>query len=199
MQNRIEKEVVLKKFFLDFGVFNEEEIEAIVQNTQVKLFKKGTILLRENEICDQCYFIISGCVRQYQLVNGEERNTAFFVEKQAAILYESYINKKPSRHYLACIEDSVLITGTREQELELHKKYPKLTHLVNTIMPRDFIKIQDHLSSLINNSPEERYIDLMKNRPELLNRVPLYQLASYIGVTPESFSRIRKRIMSRNN
>ena len=185
----------LRKFIAKFDTFKQEEINAIVENTQVEFFKKGFILLREGEVCEKCYFVLSGCVRQYQLVDGVEKTTAFFTEEQAAVLYSSYMNRKPSEHYLACIEDCILTTGTREQEQQLHKQYPKLEYLVHTLMPHDYLKIQERLSSLINHTPEERYLILMEDQPELINRVPLHQLASYIGVTPESFSRIRKRIL----
>ncbi|MCG8329699.1 MAG: Crp/Fnr family transcriptional regulator [Chitinophagales bacterium] len=185
----------LRKFIEKFDTFKQEEINAIVENTQVEFFKKGSILLREGEVCEKCYFVLSGCVRQYQLVDGVEKTTAFFTEEQAAVLYSSYMNRKPSEHYLACIEDCILTTGTREQEQQLHKQYPKLEYLVHTLMPHDYLKIQERLSSLINHTPEERYLILMEDQPELMNRVPLHQLASYIGVTPESFSRIRKRIL----
>lgn len=185
----------LTKFISKFNAFDQNEINAIVENTQVEFFKKGTVILREEEVCTKCYFVLTGCIRQYQLVDGEEKTTAFFIEEQAAVLYSSYMNRIPSKYYLSCVEDCVVTTGTREQEQKLHKQFPKLEYLIHTLMPQDYSKIQERLASLINHNPEERYLILMENQPELLNRVPLHQLASYIGVTPESFSRIRKRIL----
>ncbi len=190
-----EAKKALGKFLSKFDTFSVDEINAIVEQTQVESFKKGEVLLREGQVCDKCYFILSGCVRQYQLLDGEEKTTAFFMEEQAAVLYHSYMERKPSQYYLSCVEDSIMLTGTHAKEQELHQKYPKLTYLIQTLMPHDFSKIQKRLSSLIKHSPEERYLMLLEDQPELLNRVPLYQLASYIGVTPESFSRIRKRII----
>lgn len=184
----------LATFISKFNVFTEEEIQAIVDNTKVEFFKKGTVILKEGEVCTKCYFVLSGCVRQYQLVDGEEKTNAFFLAEEAAVLYKSYLNKLPSDHYLSCVEDSVLITGTREEEEKLHLQYPKLSHMVHTLMQQDYSKIEERLTALINYNPEERYLMLMQTQPELMNRVPLHQLASYIGVTPESFSRIRKRV-----
>lgn len=185
----------LRKFIAKSDLFNQNEINAIVAKTQVGFFKKGTILLHEGALCDKCYFVLNGCLRQYQLVDGVEKTTAFFVEEQMAVMYTSYMQRKPSNHFLSCVEDCILTTGTWDEEQELHKEFPKLKYLVHTLMPQDYLKIQERLSSLINYSPEERYQVLMKNQPDLINRVPLHQLASYIGVTPESFSRIRKRIL----
>jgi CRP-like cAMP-binding protein len=187
----------LRQFISKFKSFDQSEINAIIENTHVESFKKGTTILKEGEVCTKCYFVLSGCVRQYQLVNGEEKTTAFFIEGQAAVLYSSYLEGRPSEYYLSCVEDSILTIGTREQEQKLHKQYPKLEYLIHTLMPQDYGKVQDRLALMINNNPEERYQILMKTQPELLGRVPLNQIASYIGVTPESFSRIRKRILKK--
>ncbi|AUP78572.1 Crp/Fnr family transcriptional regulator [Flavivirga eckloniae] len=186
---------LLAQFISKLNTFDENEITAIVENTQIESFKKGTLILEEGKICNKCYFVLKGCIRQYQLVNGEEKTTGFFMEGQAAVLYSSYLNKSPSKYYLSCIEDSVLTTGTREQEELLHKQYPKLEYLVHSLMPQDYTVAQERISLLNNHSPEERYIIIMKTQPELFRRVPLHYIASYIGVTPESFSRIRKRVL----
>ena len=191
------KKEALKQFISKFKSFDQSEINAIIENTHVESFKKGTTILKEGEVCTKCFFVLSGCVRQYQLVNGEEKTTAFFIEGQAAVLYSSYLEGRPSEYYLSCVEDCILTIGTREQEQKLHNQYPKLEYLIHTLMPQDYSKVQDRLASLINNNPEERYQILMKTQPELLDRVPLNQIASYIGVTPESFSRIRKRILKK--
>jgi CRP-like cAMP-binding protein len=189
------KEEALRQFIEKFKSFDQNDINAIIEHTHVESFSKGTVILKEGEVCTRCYFVLTGCVRQYQIVNGEEKTSAFFTEGQASVLYSSYLEGSPSEYYLSCIEDCTLTVGTREQEQKLHKQYPNLVHLIHTLMPQDYSKVQNHLSSMINNSPEERYLNLIKTQPELLGRVPLNQIASYIGVTPESFSRIRRRIL----
>jgi len=190
----ITMKTLLRDYISKFNTFDPEEIDAIVEHTQLESFRKGSIILREGEICTKCYFVISGCVRQFQLMNGDEKTTAFFQEGQAAVLYSSYMKQSPSTYYLYCLEDSVLVAGTREQEEILHKQYPKLAYLVHTLMPEDYVKMQERLALFSNYNPEERYQILLQTQPELIRRVPLHQLASYIGVTPESFSRIRKRV-----
>jgi CRP-like cAMP-binding protein len=189
------KEEALRRFMAKFESFDQNEINAIIEKTDVESFSKGTVILKEGEVCTRCYFVLTGCIRQYQIVNGEEKTSAFFTEGQASVQYSSYLKGSQSEYYLSCVEDCTLIVGTREQEQKLHKQYPKLVHLIHTLMPQDYSKVEDRLSSMINSSPEERYLNLIKNQPELLARVPLNQIASYIGVTPESFSRIRKRIL----
>jgi CRP-like cAMP-binding protein len=195
LYNSADMKNILRDFISKYNTFNPEEIDAIVEHTEVQSFKKGTVILKEGEVSSECYFIVSGCVRQFQLIDGSEKTTAFFQEGQAAVLYSSYMNKIPSDYYLSCVEDCILVAGTREAEEKLHKEYPKLAYLVHTIMPEDYANMQKRLAVLSNCNPEERYQVLLQTQPELLKRVPLHQLASYIGVTPESFSRIRKRVL----
>jgi CRP-like cAMP-binding protein len=193
-RSTITKEEALQSFISKFKSFNQDEINAIIGNTAVESIKKGTIVLKEGKVSTNCYFVLSGCIRQYQIVNGEDKTTAFFTEGQVIISYSSYLDSSPCQYNFSCLEDSILAIGTREQEQKLHKQFPKLEHLVHTLMPEDYSKVQERLASLMNNTPEERYQLLIRTQPELLGRVPFNQLASYIGVTPESFSRIRKRI-----
>lgn len=160
----------------------------------IETHAKGTLLLREGEITSRCYFILKGCIREYQLLDGVERNIAFFTEHQAVISYTSYLEQAPSQHYYTCLEDCVVLAGTRAQEQALHKLYPRLEFLTQTILQKDYQQVQRQLAMMISYSPEERYEYLLATRPELLQRVPLHHLASFIGVTPESFSRIRKRV-----
>lgn len=184
-------------FISQFDKFTHEEINAIVENTQLENFKKGTTILREGQICTKCFFVVKGSLRQYQIINGEEKTTAFFFEGDAAVLYSSYLEKKPSKYYLSTVENSILTTGTRVTETELHKKHPKLENLISTLMPLDYDKSQEHIELLTNYNPEERYQNILKTKPQIINRIPLHFIASYIGVTPESLSRIRKRIITK--
>ena len=98
----------LHNFLSSLNTFSRKEVDAIVDKTTLGHFKKGSVLLREGEICRQCFFVLSGCVRQYHLLDGLEKTTAFFTEGQAAVMYSSYMNQEPSAHYLVCTEDSVL-------------------------------------------------------------------------------------------
>ena len=128
-------------FISKFNVFTKQEIQAIVVNTKIESFKKGTVIQTEGEVCKKCYFILSGCIRQYQFVEGREKTKGFFLEEEAAVLYKSYLNKLPSHYYLSCVKDCILITGTRENEEKLHLLYPSLTHMVPTLMQQDYSKI----------------------------------------------------------
>ena len=173
-----------------------EAIE-IVDNINIQTYKKGTILLKEGMVSKKCYAVLKGCVREYYIKDGDEKTTAFFTEGQEVVSFTSYANKTPSKHYLSCVEESTLTVSTPEKEKEMYKRFPKLKVITRTMMELNSGKIQENLASFITSSPEERYKNLLKNRADLLNRVPQHQIASYLGIKPESLSRIRKRITSK--
>jgi CRP-like cAMP-binding protein len=183
------------QYLNDLPMFSEEEKQFLAANIKVVSFKKGELLVREGEVANQCYFVLKGCVRQYRLLDGEEKTTAFFLEQQAVVSYTSYVQKIPSNHYCVCVEDCSLIVGNPDTEKELYSQFPKLEAFTRAFMSEDFGKTQEAYSTFITSSPEERYLNLLKTQPELLQRVPQHQIASYLGMTPESLSRIRKRII----
>jgi CRP-like cAMP-binding protein len=187
----------LLNFLSHIPFLNEEERNAIAADLTVRRFKKGTVLLKEGEISSECYFVLKGCLRQYYLVEGEEKTTAFFTEQQAVTSFASYTEQTPSSHYLCCVEDVTLIVGNFSQEKAMYQKYPKLALITRSMMEQDYGKTQEQFAAFITSSPEKRYLDLLENRPDLLQRVPQHQLASYLGITPESLSRIRKRILAK--
>jgi CRP-like cAMP-binding protein len=184
----------LLHYISQFPALTDKEIKDIADNIPVQTFTKGTILLKEGDTADKCFFVLKGCVRQYHLVEDEEQTTAFFTEEQAVVSFASYSQQLPSKHYWSCVEDSVLVVGSLDYEQEMYRKFPKLAAITRALMEQDFGKTQEELVTFITSSPEERYRKLLADRPDLLGRVPQHQIASYLGVTPESLSRIRKRI-----
>lgn len=185
---------VLLKFIDKFDSLSKHEKQDIAHNLIVQTFKKGIVLLNEGEIANKCYFILQGCIRQYHLIDGEEKTTAFFTEEQAVVSFSSYSHQTPSTHYWVCEENTTALVGHLDQEQEMYQKFPKLSAITRELMEQDYGRTQESFATFIASSPEERYLLLLKNRPDLLHRVPQHQIASYLGIKPESLSRIRKRI-----
>lgn len=148
-----------------------EEMKAIVELFPVRTFKKGTILLRAGEVATETYYVLKGLVRQYYLTSGQ-----------------------PAKHFLSCLEESTLSIVARDKEVEFYQRFPRFEKMCRVSTEEELGNYQDMLATYITSSPEERYFNLTESRPELLDRVPQYQLASFLGVKPESLSRIRKRI-----
>jgi len=192
-----EQEQVLLDYISQIAPLSDTEIRTIFELISVKSYKKGKILLREGQIGSLCCFVLQGCVRQYYLIDGEEKTTSFFTEGQPVTTGGASFDNKPSKSYLVCNEDCVLIVGNPENEQEFFERMPRMEMFNRLGVEMELQKSQETLAEYIITNPEERYLNLMKTRPDLLERVPQYQLASFLGVTPESLSRIRKRIMGK--
>lgn len=176
---------------------SQEEIEAIVETMTIKQYKKGTVLLREGQISNAAYFVLEGCVRQYYLVDGNEKTNNFFTEEQWVISINSFRQNHPSSHFLDCCIDCSLVVGNREKEESLYKRFPKFETISRMVMEKVFAEQQEIMSSYITDTAEQRYLKLLKSRPDLFQKIPQYQIASYIGIKPESLSRIRKRLLGK--
>ncbi len=184
------------KYLSKYIPITEELEEEIKKAGFVKCFAKGTVLLEEGSISNECFFIIKGCIRSYYLKDGDEKTTDFFTEEQA-VVPSAYGKNEPSKHYLVCIEDTIAGVGTPEIETEMYQKFPQIESLNRALGEVIMAKQQDSFAEFKMASPEERYLALLKNRPDLTQRAPQHQIASYLGIKPESLSRIRKRMMKR--
>ena len=186
----------LVKFLLEFPNLNSEIVTKLSDMIPVVAPKKGTVLIREGEVPDECYFVLKGLVRQYQFIDGTERSTAFYTESNGTISSTHYSEQTPSTFYLECMEDCLLIAGNMELDEKHFEEFPELLEITKQMLENDLNNAKDTYSKFILSSPKERYLHFLASRPDLLNRVPLHQIASYLGMTPESLSRIRKRIVA---
>jgi len=171
----------------------EELAELFMGSSLVRSYPKGAILLREGELAREGYFILKGCMRSYVLKEGEDRTIDFFIEEDS-VLPLGYGQDLPSSHFLECLEDTVAVVGTPEEEERLLSEYPQLKEVCLAMSEVMAAKFQASLARYRTSSPEERYLDLLERRPDLPRRIPQYHIASYLGVQPESLSRIRKRL-----
>lgn len=185
------------EFISKYITLTEEEKKIITAQNLIKQYRKNDVLLAEGEMASTCYFVLKGCVRAYYIIDGEERNTDFFIESQT-ITPVSYLNRTPSEYYLACLEDCVIALGDEERNKALIEQVPRLGMLITQMSGELLMQKVVELDHFKNDSPEQRYLKLMENRPDLMNRIPLYHLASYLGITQVSLSRIRKRLSSTN-
>ncbi|MCM3630002.1 Crp/Fnr family transcriptional regulator [Paenibacillus glycanilyticus] len=174
---------------------SEEEQQMIVNEIPIEEYKKGTVLLRQGEVPTKCYFVLNGCIRQYSIdEEGNEVTSNFYTEEQAIAFFIHHKLDKSSDYAIACVEDSVLVVGDLDAEKDMYTKYTQLESMTRKMIEENFGHVQAEFAAFIASSPEERFKALLMNRPSLIDRVPQHQLASFLGITPESLSRIKKRM-----
>lgn len=186
-------ENLLFDFIAKYIHLTAEEKNALISLNIFKTVEKGTILLSAGKISNKSYFVLKGCIRTYYIQNGEERTTAFYTEMEG-ITPHCVFTKKASEYYIASVEDSILTISNPEIENEMFEKFPKFETLCRCLSEEVIFKQQLDFDDFKTSSPEQRYVNMLKKRPELLQRVPQYQLASFLGITPQSLSRLRARI-----
>jgi CRP-like cAMP-binding protein len=178
----------------NFQMLNKEEIEILVEKTIVVEFKKGTLLLKEGQIPRKCYMVVEGCAREYIIKDGEEKSTAFFMEGDSFTPHLK--DSKPSTYYWECAEDCVLTISNKNYEEEIRALLPRLDSVFQEIAIGKINTVRAEWNLFITSSPEERYHNLIETRPYLLERFPHHQIASYLGMKPQSLSRIRNRVLN---
>ena len=177
-----------------------EEEKVMRENIKVRSFSRGTLIAEEGAYPDvECYFVLQGCVRKYYLVDGEEKTTAFYTEGQPVNLSTPQQKQKniPCDFYLECLEDTLVTLGDEEGEAAFFAQFPRFEAICRKQAEEMLGELEATMAQYMISSPEQRYLSLLETRPDLLARVPQYHLASYVGVKPESLSRIRKRILQR--
>lgn len=183
----------LLEYLSSFGDITQEIEEAISENSIFKEFKKGDILLKEGESCKECYFIIAGCIRAFSLSEGNEQTIEFYTPEQS-LIPASYGTSSPSEYFLDCLTDTIVSVGNPELEQDTFKKFPQLESLSRKIAESILVKQQEIFRDFKSSTPTERYLAVLKEKPFIIQIAPQHQLASYLGITPESLSRIRKRL-----
>ena len=185
---------LLIQFLSEFKELTENQVHELAQYMTVAEIKRNSLLVSEGQRCNLCYFVLKGCLRQYVIREGDEKTIAIYTEKQAVNYYTNQGESQKSDSYLVSLEDTVLLIGDPENEKEIYSRFPILAEITGKMIVTDFGKAQSALAKMITSTPEQRYLNLLAERPELLQRVPQHIIASYLGITAESLSRIRKRI-----
>ncbi len=187
---------ILFDFISKYVSLTEDEKNAIVSLDLFRSVKKGTILLEAGQKSKDSYFILKGCIRTYYLVDGEEKTTGFYTETEV-LTPPCVISKTPSDYYISCSEDSILAVSNADMGVEVNSKFPKFETLCRILSEELLAKQRIDFDAFKTSSPEQRYLNLLEKRPDLIQRVPQHQLASYLGIQPQSLSRLRSRILEK--
>ncbi len=184
-------------FMSKYIALTEEEKNALLALDLFRTVKKGTVLLKEGQKSLDSYFVLEGCIRVYYLIDGEEKTTAFYTELDA-LTPHCVTTRTASDYFVSCTEDSILLVSNADMSVEVNKEFPKFDIMCRMLSEELLAKQQIDFDEFKTSSPEQRYLNLLEKRPDLIQRVPQHQLASYLGIKPQSLSRLRARILGKS-
>ena len=188
---------ILFNFISKYISITEEEKNVLLSLDLFRSAKKGTILLKEGQNSKESYFVINGCIRAYYVLKGEEKTTAFYTEMEA-LTPPCVISQTPSEYYISCVEDSILLVSNDDMSVEVNSKFPKFDIMCKRFSEELLAKQRIDFDEFKTSSPEQRYLNLIQKKPDLIQRVPQHQLASFLGIKPQSLSRLRARILEKS-
>jgi CRP-like cAMP-binding protein len=189
---------ILFDFISKYITLTDDEKNAILALDLFHSVNKGTILLKEGQKTNYNYFVLKGCIRCYYMIDGEEKTTAFYTEMEG-LTPNCVISKTPSEYYISCVEDSIILLSNDELSEDVNSKFPKFDIMCRKLSEELLAKERVQFDEFKTSSPEQRYLNLLQKRPDLLQRVPQYQIASYLGIKPQSLSRLRARILDKKS
>lgn len=174
--------------------FSDAELELVLGYFERAVFKKRHLVQPAGKVANAVYFVESGCLRLFCSKEGVDRTTYFFTEHMFAGTYDSFLSRRPSLIAIEALEETRVLVLSYAALEELYRVFPKMNEFVRKSIEQRFVVLHDLFTAYLLNSPEERYLTLLKERPELVQRIPQHHIASFLGVTPVSLSRIRRRI-----
>ena len=184
---------LLRKYFDKFIKLTDEEWLDF-QSCLIKLsVPKKNLILKQGEVCDFLAFIQEGIFRFYTVQEGEEKVTAFFFTGDFVTNYRSFLRAKPSEHYIEALQDGVIYKIQAQKLQILYDKHKNIERLGRLIAENLYLMVASRLDSFMFENPKQRYQNLVQRNSKLLVEIPQYMIASYLGVKPETLSRIRGR------
>jgi CRP-like cAMP-binding protein len=152
-----------------------------------------TVLLNAGEIANYVHFVKKGCLREWFNKDGKDITFQFFMEGQPVASIDSFMNGEPSLFSIESIEPSIIISVRKDDFEKLFTIYPEFKDRFQSFIFQRFRNYAQLFLSRITDTPKERYDDLVKNKPEIIKRIPQHYIASFLGITPVSLSRIRNK------
>lgn len=164
-----------------------------------KKILKGQFLLRDGEICTGTFFVEKGLLRMYSIdKNGKEHIIQFAPENWLISDRSSLFFNEKSKYYIEAVEDSEILILKNDFFMDLMEEFPLTAEKNDLLLQKHIRNLQNRVNSLLAETAEERYLNFIKMYPNLLLRVPQWMVASYLGITPESLSRVRKELAKKN-
>ncbi len=186
--------LIISLIFKDVS-FSKEEINLILNKLESVSFKKGETLLKANQTVTNQYYVKNGCLRTYFMdKSGKEHTIQFAIKDWWISDYTAFFSSKKAIMTIECIQDTELYIISRKNMEKLYLEIPKLETFFRKKMEKSFASFQKRIIASLSESAKERYISFIKTYPNIEQLIKNYHIASYLGITTESLSRIRKEI-----
>lgn len=189
----------LKKHIREYIDISDEKLERYCNAFTLQTVKKKEFLLKEGEVCGYEYFIVNGCFKVFHTDrNADEQILYFGVENWWISDIDSMVNHIPSRLNIQALEDSDILFISRMDKEKFYSEMPELESMMRIKFQLSIIALQRRIIDNLSKSSDERYLDFLKNYPKTASRLTNIQIAAYLGVTPQSLSRLRRKIVNKD-
>lgn len=189
---------VFESYIRQKVAISDEEVALVRAGSSIRKLRKGQSVLHEGEVWAITCFIASGCFRLYRFDSeGTDHTARFGVQNWWISDQESYNHQKPSEYNIEALAASTVIVWTKEKWEELMGAVPALRQFNEELLARGYEAAQRRIFALISFTAMERYLEFQKTYPGVFNSVPLHMIASYLGISRETLSRIRREVINR--
>jgi len=176
----------------DLQFLSVESEQQLLAKVKLRRLKKNELLLREGQPCKHVYFVQSGCIKSVLNDDGKEVNLNFTLANGFITNLKSLRESSPSAYNIQACEPSVVWAFNKDNLFELYKQSEEISGFGRNLLEQLLVEQEDHANIFKLKNPAERYDHIMKNNPQLLQKISLTQLSSYLGISRETLSRIRK-------
>lgn len=187
----IDIDPIIKQLTDQYALLSNECISDLKGKAKIEFLEKSTVLVKEGQYTDKIYYIISGSARAYYLKNGKEISDWFAFENDFITSINGFFRSIPSPYCVEVLEPSILIKFSKEDLYLLSKKHHDFTQLEKSIVTKTMLQLQERIVSIQFETAQQKYDSLLKVYPNITQRVSLTHIASYLGITLETLSRIR--------
>lgn len=185
---------ILVDYFNLLIPLNKEEKAIVLEYFKPRLYRKRQYALQEGDICNQFSFIIRGCMRMYKVDQKGNLHIIQFASENGWLMdIASFHKKEPAQLSIDAIEDTMVLQISYDNLINLYKQFPKFSTIFRVLIENSFVALQQRMLQNISSTAEERYSHFIEVYPHLANRLPQTHIASFLGITPEFLSRLRKR------
>lgn len=184
----------MKNFLLSLASFTNEELNAILSVGKRKKANMGENLFSPGRPFTKLWFIEEGLIRAYRIIEGEDYTFFFFTRQEFAVDYQSYLTKQDSPLFFEALADSQYIEFSKKSIEDLYRIYHSFEHVGRLMAEKAYLSATERLKQFQAEPLELRYQKLLERDPKLFQKIPQYHIASYLGVKPQSLSRIRAKL-----